>query len=75
MTVSVGFITNNKKIIPELIQSELSYKNFNYELSNLINNNKFKKAQLKMFEKLRRIMSKKNKTTNAIAFKKVLKLI
>ena len=73
--VSLANIILNKKIIPELIQSELSYKNFNYELSNLINNNKFKKAQLKMFEKLRRIMSKKNKTTNAIALKKVLKLI
>ncbi len=70
--ISLANIILNKKIIPELIQKDFSYKKFNFELQSLINNNRKKNKQLIMFNKLEKILSC-NK--NDIAVREILKLI
>ena len=70
--ISLANIILNKKIIPELIQKDFSFKKFNSELYSLINNKRKKHKQLIMFNKLEKILSC-NK--NDIAVREILKLI
>jgi lipid-A-disaccharide synthase len=70
--ISLANIILNKKIIPELIQKDFSFKKFNFELDSLINNKRKKYKQLMMFNKLEKILSC-NK--NDIAVREILKLI
>ncbi len=70
--ISLANIILNKKIIPELIQNDFSFKRFNAELHSLINNKSKKHKQLIMFNKLEKILSC-NK--NDIAVREILKLI
>ncbi|MBV68330.1 MAG: lipid-A-disaccharide synthase [Pelagibacterales bacterium] len=70
--ISLANIILNKKIIPELIQKDFSFKKFNSELYSLINNKSKKHKQLIMFNKLEKILSC-NK--NDIAVREILKLI
>ncbi len=70
--ISLANIILNKKIIPELIQSDFSYKKFNFELSNLTTNKRIKNNQLKMFDRLKQVLTSDGSN---IAVKEIEKII
>ena len=70
--ISLANIILNKKIIPELIQSDFSYKKFNFELTNLIFNKKIINNQLKMFDRLNQLLTSNG---SSIAVKEIEKII
>ncbi|MEC8099768.1 MAG: hypothetical protein VX089_00990, partial [Pseudomonadota bacterium] len=74
--VSLANIILNKKVIPELIQYNFSYKNFHKELNNLIINPRSKNRQLEMFGKLESILQKNiNNRGKTIAMNEIIKLL
>ncbi len=73
--VSLANIILNKKVIPELIQEDFCYKNFNLEFNNLINSNKHRNKQIKMFEKLKRKLKFKNSRSRPIEIDTILNII
>ncbi len=70
--ISLANIILNKKIIPELIQNDFSFKKFNTELNSLITNKRKTNKQLIMFNKLEEMLSC---SKNDVAVREILKLI
>ena len=73
--VSLANIILNKSIIPELIQNDFCFSNFNVEFNNLINNSKNRNKQIKMFEKLNNLLGCKSYNSESIAVSKILNII
>ena len=72
--ISLANIVLNKRIIPELVQSNFSFKKFNIEFNNLIKN-KNKIVQIESFKKLIMLLNIDIPKSNNIAVKKILNLL
>ncbi len=72
--ISLANIVLNKRIIPELVQSDFCYKKFNYEFNNLIRN-KNKIFQIENFKKLIIKLNTNIPKGNKIAVMKILDLL
>ena len=72
--ISLANIVLNKRIIPELVQSDFCYKKFNYEFNNLIRN-KNKIFQIENFKKLIIKLNTNVPKGNKIAVMKILDLL
>ena len=73
--ISLANIVLNKKVIPELIQNNLTLENLQIELSALINNCEKRDKQIKMFEKLRAKLQKNLLDSKTIAANEILKIL
>ena len=72
--ISLANIVLNKRIIPELVQSNFCFQKFNFEFNNLIKN-KNKILQIQSFKKLIMLLNIDVPKSNNIAVKKILNLL
>ena len=73
--ISLANIVLNKKVIPELIQNNLTLENLQIEFSSLINNYEKRDQQIKMFDKLRAKLEKNHLDSKTIASNEILKIL
>ena len=73
--ISLANIVLNKKVIPELIQNNLTLENLQIEFSALINNYEKRDKQIKMFERLRAKLQKNRLDSKTIASNEILKIL
>ena len=73
--ISLANIVLNKRVIPELIQNNLTLENLQTEFSALINNYEKRDKQIKMFERLRAKLQKNRLDSKTIASNEILKIL